>query len=555
MITAIYLNQLTDRSTDPANQGPYAYTLYKDQLHFPEQTCAALFTTGFLSAGLCGFFVGSLADRHGRRLACLVFCSSYGLASLLITLSDSLPILFAGRMVSGFATSLLYCAFDSWMVTEWNRRGFGAGSGVGGAGGVGGVGGESLGSMYASMSTLTGVVAIAAGIVSEWLVGATGTKRAPFVASAACLGLAFAMIWNLWTENYGDNNHDTNPASSASSAKDPEDQQQQPLQAHLLTHTARFASTLRLILRNKAVLYLGLASNLFEGTMYLFVFFWSPALEAARSTALNLLIQQNHNSAAVQFSSVYPFAPVGGYQQAQQQQQQQRPDFGIHEVFPNPISMSIPEQAAALQASRAAAMAATTATATATTAAAAAVGLDVADLPPFGLIFASFMCSMMLGSLLYNVKLSSSSSSSNSNTSDNQNRSRSASSSSSSDHSSHSNLWSSLPSQITLLSTVFALAAGSLLLTVYFPAERSTFWGFCVFELCVGLYWPCVGFLKGSLVEDGVRARVYAVMRIPLNGILVLGLVMTREGTGYREMVFVVCSGALLLASVLVRLE
>jgi hypothetical protein len=56
-----------------------------------------------------------------------------------------------------------------------------------------------------------------------------------------------------------------------------------------------------------------------------------------------------------------------------------------------------------------------------------------------------------------------------------------------------------------------------------------------------------MGFLKGKLIEDGVRAQVYAMLRIPLNIFVVVSLLFTGGGDTYGR-VFLVCS-TLLLAS------
>jgi hypothetical protein len=63
------------------------------------------------------------------------------------------------------------------------------------------------------------------------------------------------------------------------------------------------------------------------------------------------------------------------------------------------------------------------------------------------------------------------------------------------------------------------------------------------------MYWPSVGYLKGRFVEDGVRARVYGMLRIPLNVFVVVALGVMREGEGYRNAVFLVCSGLLVVTS------
>lgn len=168
--------------------GPYVYSLYKDQFGLPERTVAALFTTGFLSGGITGYFVGQFADRYGRKTACLVFCVTYSIACI-STLVPSLPALFFGRTFGGLSTSLMYSAFESWMVTEYHKRQIDKT-------------GSSLSGMYGVMTTLNGIVAILSGVFSEWLVTFTGTKRAPFMASTGLLVIAFWIILLCWVNPF-----------------------------------------------------------------------------------------------------------------------------------------------------------------------------------------------------------------------------------------------------------------------------------------------------------------------------------------------------------------
>jgi peptidoglycan biosynthesis protein MviN/MurJ (putative lipid II flippase) len=58
--------------------------------------------------------------------------------------------------------------------------------------------GTSLSSMFGIMTTLNSIVAILAGVFSEWLVQVTNTKRAPFMASAGLLMVAFWIILGCW---------------------------------------------------------------------------------------------------------------------------------------------------------------------------------------------------------------------------------------------------------------------------------------------------------------------------------------------------------------------
>ena len=143
-----------------------------------------LFVTGFLSGAISGYFVGQFADKHGRRTACLVFCCTYSV-SCFSTLVPSLPVLFFGRLFGGLSTSLMYSAFESWMVTEFHKRRIDQA-------------GTSLSSMFGIMTTMNSIVAIVSGVFSEWLVQVTNTKRAPFMASAGLLTIAFWIIFSYW---------------------------------------------------------------------------------------------------------------------------------------------------------------------------------------------------------------------------------------------------------------------------------------------------------------------------------------------------------------------
>ena len=165
-------------------QGPFIYTLYKDEKQLPEQIVARLFTTGFVAAALSALFIGSLADKYGRRFACLVCCAVIAL-SCLTTLSNNLSILFLGRALGGVGTTLMYTVFEAWMVTEYHQRGLEHS-------------GMLLSTILGRMWTLSSVVAIVTGLVGQTLVGFTGTKCAPFVASIICLVPAAALIVRNW---------------------------------------------------------------------------------------------------------------------------------------------------------------------------------------------------------------------------------------------------------------------------------------------------------------------------------------------------------------------
>jgi hypothetical protein len=104
--------------------------------------------------------------------------------------------------------------------------------------------------------------------------------------------------------------------------------------------------------------------------------------------------------------------------------------------------------------------------------------------PPFGTIFSSLMGAMSLGSFTF--------------------------------------LYASREGNSTQLSSgaiqlAASLSASALLLTILLRDELSRFWAFCLFKLCVGLYYPSMAYLKGRLVQEERRGRVYGLMRVPLN--------------------------------------
>jgi hypothetical protein len=75
-----------------------------------------------------------------------------------------------------------------------------------------------------------------------------------------------------------------------------------------------------------------------------------------------------------------------------------------------------------------------------------------------------------------------------------------------------------------LSSAVCALAALALAVSVSQPDERARFWAFCVFEACVGLYYPVQGMLRGALIANEHRATLSSLFRVPLNVFVVVSL-------------------------------
>ncbi|KAH6842984.1 hypothetical protein B0I37DRAFT_208477 [Chaetomium sp. MPI-CAGE-AT-0009] len=246
-----------------------------------------------------------------------------------------------------------------------------------------------------AMSGLNSVAAILLGVGSEWVVVRAGSRKAPFVLAVGVLVVAAGVIWWFWDENYGE-------AAAVKNEK------------------GESRSSVWSVLSNPQVLALGAASTVFEGSMYLFVFFWVPALRSVQSSPGDL---------------------------------------------------------------------------------------------PYGLIFASFMAATLASSLAFNAITER-----------------------------------GLMRHTTLLVAILGLSAACFFLSSSPKSEQSAFWVFCLFEAAVGMYWPCMGYLKGRLVADGVRAQVYGILRIPLNIFVVVSLLVTGDGDSFGN-VFSVCSTLLLASS------
>ncbi|KDQ58380.1 hypothetical protein JAAARDRAFT_154822 [Jaapia argillacea MUCL 33604] len=237
-------------------QGPYVYSLYREQYEFPERMVAILFVTGFMSAGFAAPLVGAWADKHGRKRLCLVFCVTYALACFCI-LFPYLPLLLIGRLLGGISTSILFSAFESWLISSANTLAIPQ---------------ADLSSIMGRATLVNGFVATAAGVASNQLVGMTSSFASPFVASAGLLCLGYFVIRRLWRENFGGSE---GAGSKADSEPD-------------MLQIRRLRQAWKIVREDPTLLVLGLTQTCFEGSMYLFVFVWVPTLQEAAPPSIPL---------------------------------------------------------------------------------------------------------------------------------------------------------------------------------------------------------------------------------------------------------------------------
>merc|ERR1719261_45802 len=71
------------------------------------------------------------------------------------------------------------------------------------------------------------------------------------------------------------------------------------------------------------------------------------------------------------------------------------------------------------------------------------------------------------------------------------------------------------------------LVSAACHLTVFLVQNvQVRFVAFLAFEACVGLYFPMMGTLKGDIVPEDMRSTIYNIYRLPLNGIVLMPLLM-----------------------------
>ena len=166
-------------------------------------------------------------------------CIMYSVCYILACFTKMVPdywTLMLGRFLSGISTSLLFSVFESWMVCEHHRQGFDN---------------SLLGDTFSYATFGNGLVAVFAGLVANTAAESNGFV-APFVVAIFPLAIVGLVVSCSWSENYG--NQQLKLLSSLSKGLD------------LIRSDSRIAA-------------LGLGQSLFEGSMYTFVFMWTPALK------------------------------------------------------------------------------------------------------------------------------------------------------------------------------------------------------------------------------------------------------------------------------------
>ncbi|KAI1102719.1 MFS general substrate transporter [Jackrogersella minutella] len=393
-------------------QGPYLYSLLRDEKGLDERTVATLYVATYVSAAISAFLTGYMADKFGRMTACLIFCCIHSLASVSMKFND-IKILIAGRVLGGIGLTLLWTAFESWMVTEYNARGLDRSP-------------FQLSGMFSIMTKYNCMTAILAGVVSHYIVLALGSKTNPFIVGVGLDACAFILMLWTWNENKGTNGNNSGLGDEDGLRSDTTDYKPAKATASMLKDTR--------------IWVLSFTSCCFEGTIFIFTFFWPETLQEA------------HNK--------------------------DNPSHG--------------------------------------------------EAIPYGVIFATFMATMVLGAISFsffklNVKNATTE---------------------------RALVFSTILPTL-LLSTTLLVGASSFLIAALSKTELHSYLAFLLLELCNGIYVPSIAYHRSMIVDDSHRTLIYGLMNIPLFIFVVVALyTASNNGEEHRQTVFVSSAVLLLVAAV-----
>jgi len=231
-------------------QGPYNYSLYQSY-GLSLEKIGWLSVCGFLSSLVLGTYVGSIADKFGRKKMCLVFCLLYGTSCLLRYVPDFYILLF-GRVLSGISTSLLFSCFEAWLINEHNSKGFAS---------------SLLSNTLTWAAFLNGLTAIISGLIGNVVVSYF-SYAAPYGVAVIFFAISAIYIQLNWNENYGD-----------TGAKDDKKEKKENKKEE--KKSSALIEGISVIFKDFTILSVGLIQSFFEAAMYIFVFLYSPILEEA----------------------------------------------------------------------------------------------------------------------------------------------------------------------------------------------------------------------------------------------------------------------------------
>jgi len=241
--------------------GPYFYQAYYSKtVRYMDATTspatsefvARVSLIGNLAIVLLGPMVGRLVDRSGRKTATLCTGAMYAIGSLSV-FSDIAIVLYVGRAMASIASSRLTTSPEAWLIQEYLRI---KKSQTGEEKNPDDDGlSETFGLAYGGDA----IVAIVAGQAASVAASSVGHPTGPFLVSPMFVAVALLVTVLFWAEN-----------KEASESDDGDGKQNDQKNS--------MGSAASVIFSDPKILLIGLVQSLFEGSMYIFVLVWPPAL-------------------------------------------------------------------------------------------------------------------------------------------------------------------------------------------------------------------------------------------------------------------------------------
>jgi MFS transporter, MFS domain-containing protein family, molybdate-anion transporter len=222
--------------------GTHLYVLYEGYGY----SVAYLYCLGFATGGLLSPITGPLVDKIGRKKSAILYCC----LEMLINYMEQFPYLtglIVCRMIGGFTTNLLSSVFETWLDTEYRRRGFAK---------------EKYEIIMRDSVIVSNMAAILSGYLSHILANRYGTVG-PFQGAVTCTTIALMVVSSVWTENYGVSNTDGSTKNMM----------------------GYFREAVNAFRNDRRMLIVGLLQSLTAGSIQIFVFLWAPTLRHFATSA------------------------------------------------------------------------------------------------------------------------------------------------------------------------------------------------------------------------------------------------------------------------------
>ncbi len=254
--------------------GPYFYQAYlsKTLRHLDGTTSQAtsefvarVSLVGYLAIVLLGPMVGRAIDRYSRKTATICTGAMYALGSLSV-FSDLTIILYLGRAMASIASSRLTSSPEAWLIQEYlqiqkQERAAKKETKDDGLS-------ETFGLAYGGDA----IVAILAGQTASLAAAEVGHPTGPFLVSPLIVAVALILTAYFWIEH-------KSPELEKSECNELEVKPNDDAEELQEGGCSMRAGAIE-IFSDPKILLVGLVQSLFEGSMYIFVLVWPPALNS-----------------------------------------------------------------------------------------------------------------------------------------------------------------------------------------------------------------------------------------------------------------------------------